>query len=280
MAAKDPVLTVNVGGKRFSTRASTLKQIPYFDALMRMTMQSKGQGEDEADDAGPPSLPPDLFVDRCPKAFRAILNAVRRADIASLPADLAPELAFYGWEACAYDPFAQVQADALLRPLPLGDVTGVSRQECGNSDRMRAKVLFHSAQANTEALLLPAMPITQVRRHDGWSHVTLAVDKATMTQLQGLLNRLCQGYAVPVLLDLERLCLRIRCSHKTPVMCLRNDEWWVLGTSPKKTLIGSRLVPIVTMRVTESVFCDLRLSVHLKCALLAHWYAPAMFDAQ
>lgn len=79
------VVTINVGGKIFKTKRSTLKQSPYFIGKMNKKNVN-------------------IFVDRDPKLFRYILNYLRTNDLRQMRRymlemkDLANELKFYGLE--------------------------------------------------------------------------------------------------------------------------------------------------------------------------------------
>lgn len=67
----DNIVTLNVGGQRFSTSKSTLTSIPntFFTSLLSGRINSV-QDDSEA-----------IFIDRDPKLFRRILNYLRTKQI-------------------------------------------------------------------------------------------------------------------------------------------------------------------------------------------------------
>lgn len=80
----DTIVSINVGGRVFQTRKSTLCALPYFEMLERRSNE----------------FPP-RFVDRSPRLFEHILNTIRNPEyLESLPAHkilrVQKELEFYG----------------------------------------------------------------------------------------------------------------------------------------------------------------------------------------
>lgn len=83
----DRLVKLNVGGKRFETRAGTLQASGYFRNIFLSEKWKKWPEEKP------------LFVDRCPKRFRHVLNLLREENY-DFPVNCLSELLFFDvrWE--------------------------------------------------------------------------------------------------------------------------------------------------------------------------------------